>query len=321
MKAIQLQEPTGIGRLTCDDVANPEPDRDELLVRVHAAGINPIDWLICRGGLSHLRDSEVPWTPGWDVSGVVEAVGSNESEFNPGDAVCGMARLPGGGGAFAEYTTMTSEELTDKPQALSHREAAGLPMAGQTAFYALYEEGNLDSGQRVLVHAAAGGVGHMAVQFAASTGAHVIGTASGYNEAYLHELGVDQFVNYCEARFEAEIDDVDLVLDAVGGDVLGRSVEVLKPEGVVVTLPEPPSEEVVERYNHEHDVDIRFFDVILDSTPVTLRKVAVHADSEAVEPRVSNSYSLSEVPDALEQSADGHVRGKLVIELGEDCND
>lgn len=317
MKAIQLQEPVGIEGVSYGDVARPEPDQDEFLVRVHAASINPIDWLVCRGGLSHLLDDEGPWTPGWDISGVVEAVGATESAFNPGDAVCGMARLPGGGGGFAEYATMTSDELTDKPQSLSHLEAAGLPMAGQTAFHALYEEGNLETGQRVLIHAAAGGVGHMAVQFAVNTGAHVIGTASGRNEAYLHELGVDQFINYRQERFEDVVDDVDVVLDAVGGDIVERSVDVVKPGGTVVTLPEPPSETVVEQYKHEYDVDIRFFDVILDSNPVTLRRVAAHAESEVVEPWVSDTYSLSEVQEALKRSADGHVRGKLVVDLTE----
>jgi len=320
MKTIHLQEPRGIEKLIYDDVARPEPDQDELLIRVHAAGVNPIDWLMCRGDLSHLLDSEVPWTPGWDVSGVVEAVGSTKSEFNPGDAVCGMTRLPDGGGAFAEYITMTSEELTNKPQELSHLEAAGLPMAGQTAFHALYEEGSLDAGHRVRIHAAAGGVGHLAVQFAANTGAHVIGTASGYNEAYLHDRGVDQFVNYREARFEDEVDDVDIVLDAVGGAVFNRSIDVVKTGGVVVTLPEPPSETVIERYKHEKDVDVRFFDVVLDSNPETLQKVATYADSDAIKPRISDVYSLSEVQEALEQSADGHVCGKLVVDLT-DCDD
>jgi NADPH:quinone reductase-like Zn-dependent oxidoreductase len=216
---------------------------------------------------------------------------------------------------------MRSDELVRKPRSLSHPDAAGLPMAGQTAFHALYEEGGLDAGQRVLVHAAAGGVGHLAVQFASNTGAHVVGTASGRNEAYLHELGVDQFVNYRETQFEDEVDDVDVVLDAVGGETLERSVDVVEPGGVVVTLPEPPSERAVERYKHEHDVDVRFFDVVLDSDPVTLRRVAAHAESGAVEPQIGDTYSLSEVQDALERSADGHVRGKLVVDLGDDADD
>ncbi|ELZ12209.1 Zn-dependent oxidoreductase, NADPH:quinone reductase [Halovivax asiaticus JCM 14624] len=321
MKAIQLQETDGIEALAYDDVPRPEPERDELLIRVHAAGINPIDWLTCRGQLPHLLDSEVPWTPGWDVSGVVESVGNNVTEFAPGDVVCGMARLPGSGGAFAEFITVTSDEITAKPGSLSHLEAAGVPMAGQTAFHALYEEGNLDSGQHVLIHAAAGGVGHMAVQFAANTGAYVIGTASGRNEAFLHELGVDEFINYREERFEDVLDDVDLVLDAVGGDVLERSVEVVQPGGVVVTLPEPPLEKAVERYHDEYNVAVRFFDVIMDSDPVALRQVAAHVESGVVAPLVSDTYPLFEVQNALDRNADGHVRGKLVVDITEGTDD
>ncbi|ESS09967.1 MAG: NADPH:quinone reductase related Zn-dependent oxidoreductase [uncultured archaeon A07HN63] len=258
MNAIHLQETSGIDALSHEEVPRPEPEQNELVIRAHAAGVNPLDWLICRGVLPHLRDTELPWIPGWDVSGVVEAVGSGVSEFAPGDAVCGMARLPGGGGAYAEYITVTADEITAKPSSLSHLEAAGMPMAGQTAFHALYEAGNLSQGQDVLVHAAAGGVGHMAVQFAANTGAHVIGTASGRNEAFLRDIGVDEFVNYRKEQFEDEVNDVDLVVDTVGGDVLERSVKITRPGGIVVTLPEPPSEAGIERYREEYGVEVRF---------------------------------------------------------------
>ena len=321
MKSIQLQETDGIEALQEEDVPRPEPEPDEYLVRVHAAGINPLDWLICRGTLPHLLDTGLPWIPGWDVSGVIESVGANVTEFDPGDAVYGMSRLPGAGGAFAKYNTMSDDEITAKPDSLSHGEAAALPMAGQTAFHALYEEGDLDTGEHLLVHAAAGGVGHMAVQFAANTGAHVIGTASGRNENILRDLGVDEFVNYREERFEDVLDGVDLVLDAVGGDVLERSVEVVRPGGVVVTLPEPPSEKAVKRYQDTNSVDVRFFDVILDSDPVILQQVAAQVDAGVVTPRVSDVYPLSEVQDALDRSAEGHVRGKLVVDLTETIDD
>lgn len=321
MKSIQLRETDGVEALHHEDVPRPEPGRDEYLVRAHAAGINPLDWLICRGMLPHLLDTDLPWIPGWDVSGVIESVGANVTEFDAGDAVCGMARLPGAGGAFAGYTTMSDDEITAKPDSLSHEEAAAVPMAGQTAFHALYNEGELNTGEDVLVHAAAGGVGHMAVQFASHTGARVIGTASGRNEELLRNLGVDEFVNYREERFEDVLDSVDLVLDAVGGDVLERSIEVVQPGGVVVTLPEPPSQEAVRRYQDETNVDVRFFDVIMDSDPVTLQQVAAHVDAGVVTPRVSDVYPLSEVQDALARSAEGHVRGKLVVKLSEATDD
>lgn len=315
MKAIQLTETDGTDALAYESVPRPEPDDDELLVRVHATGVNPLDWLICRGILRELRDEPLPWIPGWDLSGVVESVGANVTTFEPEDAVCGMVRLPGAGGTFAEYTTITVDEITAKPASLSHTEAASVPMTGQTAFHALYQAGELDTGQRVLIHAAAGGVGHMAVQFATSTGAHVIGTASGRNEQFLRDLGVDEFVNYREKQFEDVLDDVDIVLDTVGGEVLERSVEVVKPGGVVVTLPDQPSADAIERFQTGHDVVVRFFDVLTESDPATLQSVATRVEAGVLEPTVSATYPLSEAQQALEMSADGHVRGKLVLDV------
>lgn len=315
MKAIRLSEPDGTDALTYEDVPRPEPDDDELLVRVRAAGVNPLDWLVCRGGLPELRDEPLPWTPGWDLSGVVETVGTDVTEFEPGDTVCGMVRLPGAGGTFAEYATVTAEEVTAKPPSLTHTDAAGVPMAGQTAYHALYEVGGLEPGQRVLVHAAAGGVGHMAVQFATHTGAHVIGTASERNEAFLRNLGVDTFVDYRAERFEDVLDDVDVVLDAVGGAVTERSVAVARPGGVVVTLPDQPSADAVERFRTEHGVAVQFFDVLTESAPATLRSVASHVEAGVLDPVISDIYSLSAARQALETSADGHVRGKLVLEV------
>ena len=318
MKAIQLTETDGTDALAYESVPRPEPDDNELLVRVHTAGVNPLDWLICRGILSELRDEPLPWIPGWDLSGVVESVGENVTKFEPEDAVCGMVRLPGAGGTFAEYTTMTVDEVTAKPPSLSHTEAAGIPMAGQTAFHALYEAGELDAGNRVLIHAAAGGVGHMAVQFAANTGAHVIGTASGQNEQFLRNLGVDEFVNYREERFESVVDSVDIVLDAIGGEVLERSVEVVQSGGTVVTLPDQPSADAIERFQTKHDVAVRFFDVLTESDPTTLQSVTATVEAGVLEPVVNATYPLSRAQQALEMSADGHVRGKLVLDVATD---
>lgn len=318
MKAIQLTETNGTDALIYESVPRPEPDNDEILVRIHVAGVNPIDWLVCRSILPELRDQPLPWIPGWELSGIVESVGADVTTFEPGDAVCGMVRLPGAGGTFAEYTTMTVDEVIAKPPPLSHIEAAGLPMAGQTAFHALYQAGELDAGQRVLVHAAAGGVGHMAVQLAANTGAHVIGTASGRNEQFLRDLGIDEFVNYREEQFEDVIDDVDLVLDAIGGEVLERSAEVVQSEGVIVTLPDQPEADTVERFQAEHDVAIRFFDVLTESDPAILQSVTDRVAGGVLEPTISGSYPLSEAQEALDRSANGHVRGKLVLDVTTD---
>lgn len=315
MKAIQLTATDGADALAYEDVPRPEPDDDELLVRVHTAGVNPLDWLICRGMLSELRDKPLPWIPGWDLSGVVASVGEQVTKFEPGDAVYSMVRLPGAGGTFAEYATTIVDEVRAKPSSLSHTEAAGVPMAGQTAFHALYQAGELEAGQRVLVHGAAGGVGHMAVQFATNTGARVIGTASGRNEQFLRNLGVDEFINYREQRFEDVLDSVNVVLDTIGGEVLERSAEVVQSEGTVVTLPDQPSADSIERFQTEHDVAVRFFDVLTESDPATLQSVSTTVEAGILEPTISATYPLSEAQQALERSADGHVRGKLVLDV------
>jgi len=321
MHAIQLRETDGTDALTLEDVPRPDPDSDELLVRVHAAGVNPLDWLICRGMVPELVDTALPWIPGWDLSGVVASVGGDVTDFESGDRVFGTVRLPGSGGAFAEYVTVTAEEVTTKPRSLSHIEAAGVPVVGQTAFHALFEEAGLEPGERVLVHAAAGGVGHMAVQFAANTGADVIGTASGDNEAFLRDLGVDEFVNYHEECFEDVLTDVDVVLDGVGGAVLERSVEVVRPGGVVVTLPEQPSEETVNECREEHEIEVRFFDVIVDAEPSTLERVATRVEAGGIRPEIGETYPLAGVKEALDRSAERHVRGKLVLDVSGGTDD
>ncbi|WP_396612135.1 NADP-dependent oxidoreductase [Haloferax sp. S1W] len=318
MQAIQLQNPNGTAALASKETPRPQPADDELLVRTHAAGVNPLDWLICDGHLRQLLDEPLPWIPGWDISGVVESVGADVSGFEAGDTVYGMVRLPGAGGAFAEYATVKPHEVTSKPARLSHTEAAGVPMVGQTAFHALFEEAGVDADDRILIHAAAGGVGHMAVQFAADAGLRVIGTASERNEAYLRELGVDEFIDYRNQRFEDEIEPVDVVLDAVGGSVLERSAEVVRPGGVVVTLPEQPPEPLVETLQREYDAEISFFSVTDDAAPSTLQRVTERIDAGAVEPTIRNTYPLSEAQTALEKSATGHVRGKLVLTVEKD---
>ena len=158
----------------------------------------------------------------------------------------------------------------------------------------------------------------MAVQLAANTGAHVIGTASGRNEQFLRDLGIDEFVNYREEQFEDVIDDVDLVLDAIGGEVLERSAEVVQSGGVIVTLPDQPEADTVERFQAEHDVAIRFFDVLTESDPAILQSVTDRVAGGVFEPTISGSYPLSEAQEGLDRSANGHVRGKLVVDVTTD---
>ncbi|ELY75286.1 NADP-dependent oxidoreductase [Natrinema gari] len=316
MRAIRIHEHGGSDMLTAETVPRPEPGDDELLVRVRAAGVNPIDWMVREGYTDEALSPSLPTILGWDLSGIVEMVGAAVSEFEPGDEVFGLVGLPDPGGAYAEYAAVPADEVVTKPTPLSHADAAGLPMVGLTAWRALFDAGALRDGQRVLVHAAAGGVGHVAVQLAAHAGAHVVGTASGENEAYLRELGVDEFVNYRAERFERVVDSVDLVLDAVGGDTLERSIAVLADGGRIVTLPEPPSEAVCETVRQERNATVDWFSIEPDAT--TLAELRALIEDGHLRPTVSGSYPLSDVATAHQESEDGHVRGKLVLEVGGD---
>ncbi|XVV07934.1 NADP-dependent oxidoreductase [Actinosynnema sp. CA-248983] len=210
----------------------PEPGPTEVLVRVHAAGVNPVDAKTrANGGFL-----TPPFVLGWDVSGVVERVGFGVTLFAPGDAVIGMPRFPHEAGAYAEYVVAPSRHFVRKPAALDHPHGAALPLVGLTAWQSLVETADVRPGQRVLVHAGAGGVGHVAVQVAKARGAHVIATASAAKHDFVRSLGADEVVDYTAVDFAEVVRDVDIAFDTVGGDVGARSVPTVKPGGIVVTI-------------------------------------------------------------------------------------
>jgi len=313
MNAIRAHEFGDPDVLALEDVSQPEPAADEALVRVHAASVNPIDWIVRRGEFDDPIRATRPWIPGWDLSGVVESVGSDVETLSPHDAVHGMVRMPRSGSAYAEYATVPADEVVRKPASLDHVGAAAVPMVGLTAWRALFEEVSVGPGDRVLIHAAAGGVGHVAVQLAKAAGATVVGTASGNNERFLRDLGVDEFVDYRIERFEAVVDDVDVVLDGVGGDTLERSAEVLVEGGDLVTLPVEPDAEQRDRLRREHGVETHWFSVEPDAA--VLGEIDALVDEGWVEPVVSETYPLAEAAAAHDESETGHVRGKLVLDV------
>src|ERR687894_1430792 len=215
----------------------PEPLPTEIRVRVGAAGVNPVDWKTRAGAGMAQVIGPPPFTVGWDVAGTVDAVGRGVTRFAVGDAVFGMPWFPRQAGAYAEFVTAPSRHFAHPPAGLSEVGAAGLPLAGLTAWQALVDIAGVQAGQRVLVHAAAGGVGHLAVQIAKSRGAHVIGTASSAKHNLLHDLGIDEAIDYRAEAFEKAVEPVDLVLDLIGGEVSVRSLDVMHPEGRLVCLP------------------------------------------------------------------------------------
>lgn len=315
VKAICVHEYGGPDALQYEERPRPEPDEGEVLIEVRAAGVNPIDWMVREGYADEALDPSLPYVPGWDLSGVVDAVGPGVTAFEPGDAVFGLVRMPDPGNAYAEYATAPAADVVETPDGLDHVEAASLPMVALTARRALFEVGDLRAGQRVLVHAAAGGVGHVAVQLATHAGAHVAGTASRRNERYLRSLGVDEFVDYRTRDFEDVLGPADVVLDAVGGDTLARSVEAVAEGGRIVTLPEPPSTDVVDRAEAERSAAVHWFSVEPDAA--ALADIRDLVDEGHLRPTISDTWPLEEAAAAHEASETGHVRGKLVLDLTE----
>src|ERR1700746_559553 len=242
MKAIRIHNYGGPEVLHYEDAPRPKPKAGEVLVRVHAAGVNPIDWKVREGEMKDFWPHKFPLILGWDLSGVVEELGKGVSRTKIGDDVYALPD-PTRDGAYAAYIVVRESELALKPKALHHIRAAAVPLAALTAWQALFDTAQLQPGQQVLIHAGSGGVGHFAVQLAKWQGAYVFATASTKNQNLLRELGVDEPIDYTQQRFENVRRNIDIVLDTIGGETQKRSWSVLKKGGVLVSLVQPPSEE------------------------------------------------------------------------------
>lgn len=308
MKAIQIHAYGGPEVLTYEDAPQPQMADDEVLIQVHAAAINPVDWKIREGHLQGFLHHQLPLILGWDVSGVVEAVGAAVTQFKPGDEVYSRPDIDRNG-AYAEYVAVKASEVAMKPQTVDHIQAAAIPLAGITAWHALFEAAQLSAGQRILIHAAAGGVGSYAVQLAHWKGATVIGTASGRNRDFLLELGVDQMVDYQTTKFEEAVEPVDVVFDTIGGDVQERSWQILKPGGILVSIIEPPSEEQAAAHQ------CRSAFVFIQPRADWLTQMADLIDQGQLKPIVETVLPLSEVAEAHRLSQKGHTRGKIVLQV------
>jgi len=289
------------------ELERPEPGGGQILVAVHAAGVNPTDWMHRRLGLFL---GEPPFTLGWDASGVVEAVGFGVSLFEPGDEVFGMLPYPFGAGSHAEYVTGPARAFAPKPAALSHPEAGALPLAALTAWQALVDTAQVQPGQRVLVHAAAGGVGHVAVQVAKARGAYVIGTASASKHDFMRSLGADEVIDYRTADFVKEARDIDVVLDSLGGADRLRSLETLRPGGVLVSILPVDFGEVTER---AAELGVRATAVLVEHDRAGMAAIAALAESGQLRAHVSGTYPLAEAAKAHAEGETGRVTGKLVF--------
>jgi NADPH:quinone reductase-like Zn-dependent oxidoreductase len=289
------------------EIERPEPRPNEVLVRVRAAGVNPTDWKHRESG-GFL--GEPPFVLGWDVSGVVEAVGIGVAAFRPGDEVFGMLPYPFGHGSHAEYAIAPVRALTHKPSSIGHVEAGALPLVSLTAWQALVEHSDLRPGQRVLIHAAAGGVGHVAVQIAKARGAYVIGTASAGKHEFLRGLGADEVIDYRETDFAEAVKDVDVVLDTLGGETSVRSLRVLRPGGVVVSILPVGSDEFGEEAER---LGVRAVRMLVDADRAGMRAIADLVEQGKLRPEIAGTFPLADAAEAHALGDTGRTTGKLVL--------
>lgn len=316
MKAIKINEFGGPEVLKLEEVAIPIPAPDEVLVKTYASGVNIVDCGIRRGGNAILRPLlKLPLTPGWDASGVVEQVGAAVTNLKKGDEVYGLPNFPGDG-SYAGYFVAKAVQLAIKPRTINFIEAAGVPLAGITAWNGLFVYGKLQPGQSVLIHGAAGGVGSLAVQFAKAKGAHVIGTASANNLDFLKEIGADEVIDYKNQRFEDLLKDVDVIFDASpvrDNDVRLKFVMVLKEHGILVCsqLDFPYAEDVKAALANKKATG----ELVGFQTYDCLKDMAKLIDEGKVKVIVSKTYPLEQAAEAHIECESGHVRGKLVLEI------
>jgi len=309
MKAVRVHNYGGPEVLRFEDAPRPTPGSGELLVRVHAVSVNPIDWKVRAGDMKDYIPLHLPFIPGWDVSGVVEAVGAGVTKFKKGDEVYARPDVTQHGGAYAEYAVVKETQTALKPKSVDYVHAATVPVAAVTAWRALFDTAGLKKGQKVLIHGAAGGVGSFAVQLAKWKGAHVIGTASAKNQSFLRELGVDEAIDYAKTRFEDVVHDADVVLDPIGGDTQSRSWKVLKKGGFLVSIVAQPSTEEATK----HGVRSALINAQADTS--VLSEIAKLIDSGKLKPIVETVLPLSEARKAHELNEGGHARGKIVLKV------
>jgi NADPH:quinone reductase-like Zn-dependent oxidoreductase len=308
MKAVRIHNYGGPEVLRFEDAPRPTPGSGELLIKVHAAAVNPVDGKIRAGSMKDIVPLVLPFIPGWDVSGVVETTGSGVTKFKQGDEVYARPDLSRNG-AYAEYVVVKEAETALKPRSVDHVHSAAIPIVASTAWQALFDHAALGNEQRILIHGASGGVGSFAVQLAKWKGAYVIGTASTENQAFLRELGVDEAIDYEKTRFENMVDDVDVVLDTIGGDTRTRSWKVLKKGGILVSIIGPPSADEAAK----HGVRSAFFSAQTNASQ--LAEIAKLVDSGRIYPIVETVLPLAEARRAHELTEKRHARGKIVLKV------
>ncbi len=304
MKTIQAHDYGAPEVLVLEQAPRPEPNPDQVLIQLKAAGVNPADWKI-RGGLyKQFMPVNFPWTPGVEGSGIIEAVGANVTGLKKGDEVYGIVN-----GGYAEYALASANDVQPKPAELTFEDAASIPMGFLTAWGGVIDAANVQTGQRVLIHGAAGGIGSYAVQLAKWKGAHVTGTASAGNHEFARSLGADNMVDYNATRFEAVLKDMDAVIDTVGADLAERSFQVIRPGGIFVTVAGRLTEGAGEAQN------IRA--VSTGRAPADhLKEASELIRAKLLKPVVGKVFPLANARQAQELSETRHGRGRILLQIG-----
>jgi len=298
MKGVQVGEG---GTLSVQEMAVPRPGAGEVLIKVRAAGVNPVDWKVA--------SKRIGQVPGTDVAGVIDSLGEGVTGWKVGDQVLGFARQSG---SYAEYAVIPVNALARKPKSLTFEEAAGVPIAAETAYRALHEVGGIKSGQTVLIHGAAGGVGSAAVQVARAAGARVIGTASAHNLEFLKSIGVDQVIDYQAQKFEDAVRNVDLVLNTANAETTTRSIGVVREGGMLVTIVGSPDLAACAAARIRCGRPDRDSGA---SNAYMLARVVELADAGKFKVYVDRVYSMEDAGKAWDKSREGHTRGKLIIQV------
>lgn len=301
MQAVRAHDYGGPEVLVLERVPRPQPQVNEVLIRIVAAGVNPADWKFRGGMFKEFMPLMFPWTPGLEAAGIVQEVGTDVTTLERGQAVYGIVN-----GAYAEYTVVPSDEMMPKPAHLTFEEAAGAPVGALTAWAAVIETAKVQAGQQVLVHGAAGGVGVYALQFARWKGAHVTATASAGNVEFVRSLGADSVIDYNAAPFETVVRDVDIVVDTVGGEIIERSWQVLRRDGLLVSVAGRLTPEMGQAHGVRAMSAGR-------AAPANLGEISKLFDSKQITPVVGTIFPLAEARQAHEKSQTGHGRGRIVL--------
>jgi NADPH:quinone reductase-like Zn-dependent oxidoreductase len=307
MQTIRIHSFGGPEVLTIDQLPVPKPGSGEMLVKVMAASVNPVDYKIRRGNYPAVRSDKLPYTLGRDIAGIVESGGAGVGSFKKGDAIYAMLDIDRG--AFSEYVIVKESEAAPQPKPLDAAAAAAVPLAGLTAWQGLFRHGGVTAGQRVLIHAGSGGVGHFAIQFAKAKGAHVITTVSEQHVSFVRELGADEVIDYKKQRFEEVVHDVDMVFDLIAGETQERSWAVLKRGGVLVSTLAEPSQEKAKQHG------VRALRYTVQPSGAELAEIGRLIDAGKVKPKVTRVFRLAQAVEAEQLVEDGHTEGKVVLQV------